>query len=94
MWIGSKRHYKEKPFGIKWPDEPVKALGVYFTYDQKFLKEKNFIERLDSILTNIWSARGLSISGKVTIIKSFFYPSVHLRLFDPSNSQGIAKRIE
>ena len=49
MWIGSKRHYKEKPFGIKWPDEPVKALGVYFTYDQKFLKEKNFIERLDSI---------------------------------------------
>ena len=42
-------HYKEKPFGIKWPDEPIKALGVYFTYDQKLLKEKNFIERLDSI---------------------------------------------
>ena len=49
MWIGSKRHYKEKPFGVKWPDEPIKALGVYFTYDQKLLKEKNFIERLDSI---------------------------------------------
>ena len=49
MWIGSKRHYKEKPFGIKWPDEPIKALGVYFTYDQKLLKEKNFIELLDSI---------------------------------------------
>ena len=49
MRIGSKRHYKEKPFGIKWPDEPIKALGVYFTYDQKLLKEKNFIERLDSI---------------------------------------------
>ena len=49
MWIGSKRHYKEKPFGVKWPDEPIKALGVYFTYDQKLLKEKNFIELLDSI---------------------------------------------
>ena len=73
MWIGSKRHYKEKPFGIKWPDEPITALGVYFTYDQKLLKEKNFIEQLDSIkkLINIWSARGLSIYGKVTIIKSF-----------------------
>ena len=47
--IRSKRHYKEKPFGIKWPDEPIKALGVYFTYDQKLLKEKNSIERLDSI---------------------------------------------
>ena len=76
MWIGSKRHYKEKPFGIKWPDEPIKALGVYFTYDQKLLQEKNFIERLDSIkrCINIWSARGLSIYGKVTIIKSFLIP--------------------
>ena len=66
MWIRSKRHYKEKPFGIKWPDEPIKALGVLF-YDQKLLKEKNFIERLDSIkkLINIWSARGLLIYGKV-----------------------------
>ena len=53
MWIGSKRHYKEKPFGIKWPDEPIKALGVYFSYDQKLLKEKNSIERLDSIKKRI-----------------------------------------
>ena len=36
MWIGSNRHYKEKPFGIKWTDEPIKALGAYFTYDQNF----------------------------------------------------------
>ena len=65
MWTRSRRHYKEKPLGVKWPDEPIKALGVYFTYDQKLLKEKNFIERLDSIknLISIWSARGLSIYG-------------------------------
>ena len=46
MWIGSKRHYIEKPFSIKfkWPGEPIEALAVYFTYDQKLLKEKNFIE--------------------------------------------------
>ena len=76
MWIGSVRNHKAKPFGIKWPDEPIKALCVYFTYDQKLLKEKNFIERLDSVknLINIWSSRGLSIYGKVTIIKSFLIP--------------------
>ena len=28
MWIGSLRSHKAKPFGIKWPDEPIKALGV------------------------------------------------------------------
>ena len=52
-WIGSARHSKSKPFGIKWPDEPIKALGVYFTYDIKLLHEKNFIERLDSIKKNL-----------------------------------------
>ena len=73
MWIGSFKENKTKPFGIKWPTEPIKALGVYFTYDQKLLKEKNFIERLDRIkkLIDIWSSRGLSIFGMVTMIKAF-----------------------
>ena len=76
MWIGASKENKAKPLGIKWPNEPIKALGVYFTYDPKLLKEKNFIERLDSIkkLINIWSSRGLSVYGKVTIIKSFLIP--------------------
>ena len=76
MWIGSSKGNKAKPLGIKWSNEPIKALGVYFTYDPKLLKEKNFIERLDSIkkLINIWSSRGLSVYGKVTIIKSFLIP--------------------
>ena len=33
MWTGSSKNNNDKLFGIKWPDEPVKALGVYFTYD-------------------------------------------------------------
>ena len=40
---------KIKPFGLKWPDEPIKALGVYYSYDEKLLAEKNFIESLDNI---------------------------------------------
>ena len=76
MWIGSSRDKTSKPFGIKWPDEPIKALGVYYSYDIKLLHEKNFIERLDSVKKriNIWSSRGLSIYGKVTIIKSLIIP--------------------
>ena len=66
MWIGLSRDKTSKPFGIKWPDEPIKALGVYYSYVIKLLHEKNFIERLDSVkkLINIWSSRGLSIYGK------------------------------
>ena len=63
MWIGSLRNNKIKPFGLKWPDESIKALGVYYSYDEKLLAEKNFIENLDKIkkLMNIWSSRGLSL---------------------------------
>ena len=68
MWIGSLRQNKFKPLCIKCPDEPIKALGVYYSYDPKLLHEKNFIGKLDSIrkLINIWSSRGLSINGKVS----------------------------
>ena len=73
MWIRSLEESKEEHFGIKKPKIPIKALVVYFTYDQKLLKEKNFIESLDGIkkLINIWSSRSLTIYGKVIIIKSF-----------------------
>lgn len=76
MWIVSSRNNKTKPLGIKWPSKPIKALGVFYTYDQKLLLEKNFIENLDKIkkLINVWSSRGLSIYGKVTIIKSLVIP--------------------
>ena len=49
MWIGSLRNNKTKPLGLKWPDEPIKALGVYYSCDEKLLGEKNFIENLDKI---------------------------------------------
>ena len=49
MWIGSTKENKAKPLGIKWPNGPINALGVYYMYDVKLLRQKNFIERLDSI---------------------------------------------
>ena len=56
MWIGSSTDKISKPFGIKWRDEPTKAVGVFYSYYIKLLREKNFFERLDSVkkLINIW----------------------------------------
>jgi len=95
MWIGSLKESKEEYFGIKWPKIPIKALGVYFTYDQKLLKEKNFIERLDSIkkLINIWPSRGLSIYGKVTKIKSFLIPKFVYICFLPTTPREILNKL-
>ena len=49
---------------------------LYYSY--MILLEKNFIEKLDTIkkLINIWSSRGLSLYGKVTIIKSLIIPKL------------------
>ena len=85
----------EEPFSIKWPKTPIKALGVHFTYDPKLLKEKTFIERLDSIkkLINIWSSRGLSLYGKVTIIKSFLISKfVYVCSILPTTKEVVSER--
>ena len=76
VWIGSSTNNKSIPFGLNWPTEPIKDVDVFYTYNQRFLLEKNFIERLDSIKKpiRIWSSRGLSIYGKVTLIKSVLLP--------------------
>ena len=76
MRIGSCRNNVSKPFGIKWPNEPIKALGVYYSCDLALLREKNCVENLDKIkkLLNLWSNRGLSLYGKVTVIKSLVIP--------------------
>ena len=92
VWIGSSRENKAKPFGIKWPNEPIKALRVHYTYDLKLLHENNFIERLESVkkLINIWSSRGLSIYGKVTIMKSLIIPKlVYISLLLPTPKEII-----
>jgi len=96
MWIGSLRNNKSKPFGIKWSGEPIKALGVYYSYDTKLLHEKNFIERLDSVkkLINVWSSRGLSVYGKVTIVKSLIIPKfVYILSLLPAPIKEIVKEL-
>ena len=84
-----------KPFGIKWPNEPIKALGVYYTYDIRLLHDKNVIERLDSVkkLINIWSSRGLSLCGKVTIIKSLLIPKFVYILSLPPHPRESSKSL-
>ena len=45
MWIASLRNKKIKPLDLKWPDEPIKALGVYYSYDEKIATGKEFYRK-------------------------------------------------
>ena len=77
MWIGSLQNCEDEPLGVKW-EKCVKFLGIFITYDFKQLVEKNFKQRLKKIkkLINLWRSRGLSIHGKVNIIKAILLPKM------------------
>ena len=86
MWIGSLvLNGQASPWGL-----------LLYTYDQKLLLEKNFIENLDKIkkLLNVCSSRVLHVSiyGKVTIIKSLVIPKfVYLASLLPTPNNVIVE---
>ena len=77
MWIGSLQNCENEPLGVKWKT-CVKFLGIFITYDVQILVGKNFKQRLKKIRNaiNLWKSRGLSIHGKVNIIKAILLPKL------------------
>ena len=77
MWIGSSRDSTATPLGLAWRGS-VKALGIVFTYNTTVQLQTNFYDILKDIRTQtrLWSCRGLSLFGKITIIKSFLLPKM------------------
>ena len=75
LWIGASKSSNltfpsSKP--ITWANEKVFALGVWFSTLEDRSLNSNFIEKIEkirSILDN-WSARRLTLLGKITIIKT------------------------
>ena len=80
MWIGSSRNNTETPLALMWRKwrKTVKSLGVHLSYNNEESMQKNFYDKLRGIKSQIrlWSWRGLSLFGKVTIIKTLLLPKV------------------
>ena len=75
FWIGTSRlnnKIKVKNKNIKWAEEKVKALDVWFTLDVNKTQMLNYTERREKIIkiTQDWSHRRLTLMGKITVIKS------------------------
>jgi len=73
LWLGTDRYSQEKPAGLNWPTEPVKALGIYFGYDDQKCNQLNWetkLQKLDQKL-NAWKKRSLTLMGRILIVKSF-----------------------
>ena len=72
LWLGSSCQRKDKILNLRLSEEPIYALGIYFSYDLKKANEKNFYEKLGTLkkILNIWSSRDISIYGKINIVKT------------------------
>ena len=60
------------PFGFSWPKKPIKALGVYFSYNQADKDNENFtlmIKKIKAAL-NVWCQSNLTLIGRITIVKT------------------------
>ena len=72
MWLGSWRNCTEKPFGFKWPQNSVYALGVHFSYDPVLANKLNFEEKVYNLEQTLhsWKRRNLTLIGKINIVKT------------------------
>ena len=72
LWLGSSRHRKDKILNLKLSDEPIYALGIYFSYNEEVATKKNFYDKLGALnkILNIWSARDISTYGRINIVKT------------------------
>ena len=72
IWLGKNRNNRSKLYDLKWPQDPIFALGTAFSYDVYKCEVKNFHEKATKMqkMFNLWSQRDLSLFGKITIAKT------------------------
>ena len=72
IWLGKWANNKTNPLDMKWIHTPVKILGVHFSYDRRGNDDLNFNLKLRKLQTKLdmWSARSLTLFGRVLITKT------------------------
>lgn len=72
MWLGCWKNSTATPFGFRWPRDPIKALGVFFSYDSNKSNELNFAEKIRTLekTLNSRKRRNLTLYRKINIIKT------------------------
>ena len=73
MWLGRWKNKSDMPFGFRWPRDPIKALGIFFSYDKNKTNELNFAEKIRNLekTLNNWKKRNLTLYGEINIVKTF-----------------------
>ena len=80
--------------GVDEISKVIKILGVYFTFNHSLFYKLNFesIEKSLRGLLKGWSWRGLTLLGKIQVIKSFAIPKILYRVALISNKKAFIKK--
>ena len=67
--------------GVNEISKAIKILGVHFTFNHALFYKLNFesIEKSLRGLLKGWSWRGLTLLGKIQVIKSFAIPKIFIQ---------------
>ena len=49
LWLGKDANCTDTPFGLKWPQDPICALGTCFSYDRIRCEKENFSSKVNQI---------------------------------------------
>ena len=84
LWLGCWKDRRDTPFNFKWPEDPICALGVFFSYNTLKADKLNFDDKLRSMekILNIWKCRRLTLIGKINIVKTLALSKL---IFNSSN---------
>ena len=53
MWLGAQKGSLEEPLGITWPKTPIKALGIYYSYDKQEADNANFEDLIEKLIKQL-----------------------------------------
>ena len=79
VWIGKKKHAKEKidtGKNLVWGNTDFNLLGINFSVDLNCMEDMNYKYSIESVkeLLNKWKKRFLTPLGKITVIKTLALP--------------------
>ena len=66
LWLGSSRFRKDNILNLRLSEEPVLALGVYFSYDEELAAQKNFFDKLGPLKKTL----NILIYSRITKVKT------------------------
>ncbi len=97
IWLGPyKGQYPNEVYGITFIETPLRVLGIYIGHDKAACYKKNWVDKLECIdkLLERWKQRGLTILGKVLIVKALIIPKLVHNFTLLKTPDGILARIE